>query len=78
MVPRQMRWDTLNMLFSNGFDDLKKLAANTTLARRSMVLAVELYLRCPMLAWPIEQFFVKVAFPLAAFKNRKKRELRDF
>ena len=78
MVPRQMRWDTLNMLFSNGFDDLKKLAANTTLARRSMVLAVELYLRCPMLSWPIEQFFVKVAFPLAAFKNRKKRELRDF
>ena len=68
-VPRQKRMETLKIMFSNGFGNLKKLAANTTLPRRSLVYLVQLYVQCPLLAWPIEQLFIRVAFPLAYLKN---------
>lgn len=73
-VPRQVRRDTLETMFSEGFVDLKRLAANTTLARRSLIPLVQLFVLCPILAWPIEQFFIRIAFPLLSFKNRNKKE----
>ena len=72
-VPRQKRMETLKILFADGFETLKKLASNTTFARRSLIIWIQLYLRCPLLAFPIEQFFLKIAFPLAALKNKNKQ-----
>ena len=73
-VPRQKRRETLKLLFADGFGPLHLLAANTTLARRSLIFLVQLYLLCPLLALPIEQFFLKIAFPLTRIKNRNKQE----
>ena len=72
-IPRQKRLETLKFIFEDGFGNVKKLALNTSVARRSLLVPVQLFVVCPILAWPIELFFQKVAFPFALLKNKNKK-----
>ena len=71
-IPRERRLETLNMLFSDGFDDFNSLLACSGGFKRLAGWWVRAFVRHPALRWPAEQFF-RCYFGLSGSKKTKKK-----
>ena len=67
-VPRPQRLQTLQLLFENGFDDLKVLSAAVSRAKRIACWWVRMFVLHPWLRWTAERFF-SVYFSASRLKN---------
>ena len=57
-IPRERRLETLNILFSDGFDDFNLLLKHAGMSKRLMGWWVHVFVRRPALRWLAEQFFL--------------------
>ena len=67
-VPRPQRLQTLQLLFENGFGDLKVLSAAVSRAKRIACWWVRMFVLHPWLRWTAERFF-SVYFSASRLKN---------
>ena len=69
-IPRAERLATLNMLFGDGFSDYDALMRYANFTRRFAFRWVKVFVRCPMLRWLAERFFVWCYFPWTNAKSK--------
>ena len=68
-VSRQLRLETLQSLFANGFADFDTITRASTLPRRVAALFVKLFVRHPSMAWLSDAFFRFAYYPLAGARD---------
>ena len=69
-IPRERRLETLNIVFSDGFDDFNMLLKHAGRSKRIMGWWARVFVRCPALRWLAEQFF-RCYFGLSDMRNKK-------
>ena len=57
-IPRKQRLETLNIVFSDGFDDFNMLLKHAGRSKRIIGWWVRVFVRCPALRWLTELFFL--------------------
>ncbi len=73
-IPREQRVETLNIVFSNGFDDFHTLLKSAPLSARIAGRWVESYLRNPTRRTFIEKLFAWFYFPLERLRQACKNK----
>ena len=71
-IPRTQRWESLKVLFSDGFDSFRRLIRHASSLKRFAAWWMLLAVRHPSMAGLCEAFFSHVYFPLLNFKKRLK------
>lgn len=77
VIPRKRRLETLNILFSDGFDDFNRLLQYAELSKRLAGWWVRVFVRCPALRWLAELFF-RCYFGLSDSRSPKDSSGREF
>ena len=69
-IPRRKRLATLSLIFTDGFADYDALMQYANFTRRFAFRWVKVFVRCPMLRWLAERFFVWCYFPWTNAKSK--------
>ncbi|MBQ9500959.1 MAG: glycosyltransferase [Lentisphaeria bacterium] len=70
-IPRRERFETLKIIFADGFGDFDTLLAAATARRKIAAWWVKFFMRHPNSGWLSELFFTKGYFPLLKLKTGK-------
>ena len=74
-IPRQLRVETLQQMFSDGFDNFNSLLKYASFPKRVSGYFLRMFVRHPSLRWAAETYF-RIYYRLSAMRKRKSRSFR--
>ena len=74
-IPRRHRAETLQLMFSDGFENFNSLMKYANLSKRIVGWNIRIFVHHPSLRWAVELFF-RFYYTACEMRKREKRSFR--